>query len=314
MKVKFWGVRGSIPTPLTPSQLKSRISAVITRIQPCDLENLESREAFLANLPPYLFGMVGGNTTCLEIRTDDDKLIIIDAGSGLRELAASLAKKNEQIKEYHIFFTHFHWDHLQGLPFFIPAAYAKGNHIYFYSTRGNLEEVLKGQMKQPYFPIGMQDMGAEQHFVLLKGRSMQFQDVQISWKDMKHPGGCTAYRISEKGKTMIFSTDAELTPDDFKRNERNSSFFQNVDLLILDSQYTLGEAIEKYDWGHTSYSMAIDFAAEWNIKMLVLFHHEPLYNDRKIYGILNSAEWYRARLENHNFKVMLAIEGMVLEL
>ncbi|GAG24055.1 unnamed protein product, partial [marine sediment metagenome] len=135
MKVKFWGVRGSIPTPLTPSQLKSRIAAVITRIQPCDLENLESRETFLDNLPPYLFGMVGGNTTCLEIRTAGDKLIIIDAGSGLRELAASLAKKNEQIKEYHIFFTHFHWDHLQGLPFFIPAAYAKGNRIYFYSTR-----------------------------------------------------------------------------------------------------------------------------------------------------------------------------------
>ncbi len=314
MRVKFWGVRGSIPTPLTPEQLRSRISAIVMRIKCHDLETPETREAFLAGLPPYLFGMVGGNTTCVEVRTSENKLIIIDAGSGIRELAISLAGKNEGIKEYHILFTHFHWDHLQGLPFFSPAAYVKGGQVFCYSPRDNLEEIIRNQMIDPYFPVGMDVMGAEFHFIRLDDRPFKVGSTVISWKEMKHPGGSVAYKVSEGGKSMIFATDSEITAEDFKRRKENRNFFINVDLLVLDSQYTLGEAIEKYNWGHTSYSMAIDFAAEWNIKILALFHHEPLYNDRKIYGILNSAEWYRARLGNRDFKVILAVEGQELEL
>ncbi|MBA7617766.1 Ribonuclease BN [subsurface metagenome] len=314
MKVKFWGARGSIPTPLTAEQLKTRIAAIVMRIKCSDLKSPETREAFLADLPPYLFGTAGGNTTCIEVRTSENKLIIIDAGSGIRELGASLARRNEAIKDFHIFFTHFHWDHIQGIPFFIPPAYTRGNKIYLYSPRKNLEEILKNQMKFPYFPIGMDTMSADLHFVHLQDQELQLGDVRIIWKEMKHPGRCVAYKITEGEKSMIFATDSEITAVDFKRVEENRSFFTGTDLLILDSQYTLGEAIEKYDWGHTSYSMAIDFASEWDVKILVLFHHEPLYNDRKIYGILNSAEWYRARLENKKFKVILAIEGLELEL
>ena len=314
MKVKFWGVRGSIPTPLTQEQLKSRIAAAVMRLKPSDLATPESREAFLAGLPPYLFGTVGGNTTCIEVRTADNKLIILDAGSGIRELAVSLAKKQEGLSEFHIFFTHFHWDHLQGLPFFSPAAYTPGNRIYFYSPREGLEKILKDQMKPPYFPVTMETMSAEQHFIRLQNQPLAIGAGVVHWKQMKHPGGCYAYRISEAGKSMIFATDAELSSEDFKREAKNQDFFRNADLLILDSQYTLGEAIEKYNWGHTSYSMAVDFAAEWNIKKLALFHHEPLYNDRKVYSIQNSAQWYRARLENKRFEVILAVEGLEVEL
>ncbi len=314
MKVKFWGTRGSIPTPITAEQLKSRIAAIVMRIKASDLKSPETREAFLADLPPYLFGTVGGNTTCIEIRTSENRLIIIDTGSGIRELGASLARKNDGIREFHIFFTHFHWDHLQGLPFFIPIVYKKGNTLFFYSPRENLEEVLRNQMKHPYFPVGMEVFNADLRFMRLKNSGVKLGKAHIAWKEMKHPGKCVAYKISEDNKSMIFATDSEITTADFKRTEGNRRFFAGTDLLILDSQYTLGEAIEKYDWGHTSYSMAIDFAAEWGIKTLALFHHEPLYDDRKIYGILNSAEWYRARIENKKFKVILAVEGLELEL
>jgi phosphoribosyl 1,2-cyclic phosphodiesterase len=313
MKIKFWGVRGSIPTPLTVEQLKSRIAAIVMRIKPRDLETPETRDAFLAGLPPYLFGTVGGNTTCAEIRTARNKLIIIDAGSGIRELAHSLVRRQEQIKDFYLFFTHFHWDHIQGLPFFIPAGYTPGNSITFYSPREDLEAIIKGQMRSPYFPVGMEAMRADMHFRQLTGGSLKVQGIQVRWREMKHPGGCTAYKFIEGDKSLIFATDSEITPEDFKKTEANEAFFRNADLLVLDSQYTLGEAIEKYNWGHTSYSMAIDFAAEWGIKTLVLFHHEPLYNDRKINGILNSAEWYRARLENKRFRVMLAVEGMEID-
>jgi phosphoribosyl 1,2-cyclic phosphodiesterase len=314
MKVKFWGVRGSIPTPLTQNQLKSRIAAAVARIRPSDLQSAETREAFLAKLPPYIFGTVGGNTTCLSIEAPNTPLVIIDAGSGIRELAAMVNRQPQTIREFHIFFTHFHWDHLQGLPFFSPAGYNKSNTIYFYSPKENLEEIIRGQMVPPYFPVDLDAMAIQKRYVHLEDRETRLGEIRIRWKNMRHPGGSVAYRMSQGDKSMIFSTDTELSPDDFKRTPENSLFFENTDLLILDSQYTLGEAIEKYDWGHTSYSMAVDFAAEWNIKTLVLFHHEPLYNDRKIFGMLNSAEWYRARLGKKQFRVLLAIEGMEIEL
>lgn len=314
MKVKFWGVRGSIPTPLTQSQLKSRIAAAVARVQPSDLESAETREAFLAKLPPYIFGTVGGNTTCLSIHVRNTPLVIIDAGSGIRELAAMVSRQPEQIREFHIFFTHFHWDHLQGLPFFSPAGYNKDNTIHFYSPKENLEEIIRGQMVPPYFPVDLDAMASAKRYIHLRSHESRLGELEIHWKNMRHPGGSVAYRMSHKGKSMIFSTDTELSPEDFKRTPENCRFFENTDLLILDSQYTLGEAIEKYDWGHTSYSMAVDFAAEWNIKNLVLFHHEPLYNDRKIFGMLNSAEWYRARLGKKQFRVMLAVEGMEVDL
>jgi phosphoribosyl 1,2-cyclic phosphodiesterase len=313
MKVQFWGVRGSIPTPLTQSQLKSRIAAAIARVRPADLESAESREAFLAKLPPYIFGTVGGNTTCLSIHVPETPLVIIDAGSGIRELAALVAKQPKRIRDFHIFFTHFHWDHLQGLPFFSPAGYARDTTLHFYSPRKNLEQIIRGQMTPPYFPVDLDAMACRKKYIRLQAPVTRLGQLEIRWKDMRHPGGCTAYKISHNGRSMIFSTDTELSPDDFKRTPENSRFFENTELLVLDSQYTLGEAIEKYDWGHTSYSMAVDFAAEWNIKTLVLFHHEPLYNDRKIFGMLNSAEWYRARMSKKEFQVLLAVEGMEIE-
>jgi phosphoribosyl 1,2-cyclic phosphodiesterase len=314
MKVKFWGVRGSIPTPLTQSQLKSRIAAAVARIRPSDLQSAETREAFLAKLPPYIFGTVGGNTTCLSIHAPNTPLVIIDAGSGIRELAAMVNRQPQKVREFHIFFTHFHWDHLQGLPFFSPAGYSKSSRIYLYSPKRNLEEIIRGQMVPPYFPVDLDAMAAQKHYIHLQDRDSRLGEMMIHWKHMRHPGGSVAYKMSHNGKSMIFSTDTELSPDDFKRTPENIRFFENADLLILDSQYTLGEAIEKYDWGHTSYSMAVDFAAEWNIKTLALFHHEPLYNDRKIFGMLNSAEWYRARLGKKKFRVVLAVEGMEVEL
>jgi ribonuclease BN (tRNA processing enzyme) len=126
--------------------------------------------------------------------------------------------------------------------------------------------------------------------------------------------GCFAYKIVEDGKSLIFSTDTELSDEDFRRTEENAHFFQDTDLLVLDAQYTLGEAIEKYDWGHTSYSMAVDFAAEWNIRTLALFHHDPVYDDRKVHSMLNSAKWYRARLHKRSFEVIPAMEGREIEI
>ena len=309
MKVKFWGVRGSIPTPIKPSQLQSRIAAIVQRIQPSDLVSQESRDAFLAGVPLYLTETIGGNTTCMEIRTNDNSCIIIDAGSGIRELGINILKKRERIKKFHIFFTHFHWDHILGLPFFDPA-YIPGYELHFYSPVKYMEKTLRSQMEAPYFPVTMDAFGAKLFFHQIADEPVRISGAEIRWRRVKHPGGCFSYKISENGKDFIFSTDTELTERDFRRNDENNDFYENTDLIVIDSQYTLGEAIEKYDWGHSSYSLAVDFAAEWKIPKLVLFHHEPKYEDKKIYKILNSAKWYEKHIENSNVEIYLAKEEL----
>ena len=132
-------------------------------------------------------------------------------------------------------------------------------------------------MKNPYFPVTIDLFSKSIKYNVLGNDSIRIGNAEISWRRMKHPGGSYSYKIEENGKTMIFSTDTELQDSDFEKNKKNIKYYQSSDVIILDSQYTLDEAIEKYDWGHSSYSLAVDFASAWNINKLVLFHHEPLY-------------------------------------
>ncbi len=311
MKVKFWGVRGSIPSPLTPESVQSKIAAVVQRIRPADLESPAARERFLATLPPYLFGTVGGNTTCLEVRLNDDTLIILDGGSGLRELGLSLLKTGDRVREFPIFFTHFHWDHIQGIPFF-NQAYMKGNKVFFASPAEGLEATLRSQMRPPVFPVTMDVMGADLRFIRLRGEKVRVGSAVITWKEMNHPGSSYAYKITEGGSTCIFATDSEVTDSEFQSREENRKFFDSADLLILDSQYTLEESFSKFDFGHTSHTMAVNLAVEWKVKTLVLFHHEPRYDDRKIFGMLRKANWHHDQLETRGLRILTAQEGLEL--
>ncbi len=313
MKVIFWGVRGSLPTPLTPEQVRGKIAAVVQRIRPDDLESPRTRELFLASLPPYLFGTAGGNTTCIEVRTNDDRIIIIDGGTGLRDLGVSLLKKRDPGTDFTMFFTHFHWDHLQGIPFFGPA-WIKGNRITFASPYPSLERTLRDQMKPPYFPVTMDAMQAELRFVYLQGESVRVGSAEIRWKRMNHPGGSFAYKIIDEGKSMIFATDSEVTDREFQQREENRAFFESADILIIDSQYTLEESFSKFDYGHTSYTMAVNLAMEWKVKTLVLFHHEPQYDDRKLFGIARSAAWHKEQLGTGALEIRTAQEGLELTL
>jgi len=311
MRVKFWGVRGSVPTPLTSQQIKSRIASVLQRVKPDDLSSPENKEIFLSTLPDDIFGTIGGNTTCIQVIIDKPVCLIFDAGTGIRELGNFIVKEKKNINEFHIFFTHFHWDHIQGIPFFAPF-FNKKNIIYFYSPVPHFETYLKDQMKFPYFPIEMGYLAAKTHFIELEGSGMHITDSHIAWRRMKHPGGCFSYKVTCNGKSVIIATDSEITEKEFKQNDENVSFFKNADMLILDSQYTLAEHINKIDWGHSSYSIDVDLASVWKVKNLVLFHHEPLYTDKKIISIERLSRWYLNHLENKNTKIIIAIEGKEL--
>lgn len=310
MRVRFWGVRGSLPSPLSPAQVKSKISAVLERVTPADLESQASREKFLADLPPWLFGTVGSNTPCVEARTDEGPPLVFDAGSGIREMGIYVPREQPRPTAYHLFFSHLHWDHIQGLPFFGPA-YDPSVSMDFYSPIAELEAALRMQMRTPCFPVSLDVMGAKKRFHQLSG-SVRIGATTVSFKRMNHPGASYAYMVADGKRRFIYATDTELSTEDFLRNDENAAFFGGADLLVIDSQYTLGEAIEKYSWGHSAFSLAVDFASNWGIPRLVLFHHDPTYDDRKLYGILQSARWYTEHMAIKGVEVMLACEGVEL--
>jgi phosphoribosyl 1,2-cyclic phosphodiesterase len=312
MRIHFWGVRGSIPAPQLPSQIKSKISSIMERLTPSDLESSESKERFLAGLPLWLFGTVGGNTPCISIEMDGRGLVVFDSGSGIREMAVAMAKKRPKPVHYHIFYSHFHWDHIQGLPFFYPA-YDPSISVDFYSPMENLKTALQGQMAEPYFPARMESMTPKKTFHHMTGKVI-INSLEISYKKMNHPGGSYSYLVNDGKHRFIYATDTELSAADFIKRPENAAFFQGVDIIVLDAQYTLGEAIEKYSWGHSAFSMAVDFAANWGIKHIILFHHDPMYDDRKLVNILQSARWYAERMGLKGIKISLATEGLELTL
>lgn len=312
MNIKFWGVRGSIPTPLTPQQIQAKISAAIQRITEDDIKDNASRERFISSLPKWIYGTTGGNTPCIEVTSGKNKKIIFDAGSGIRALG-KLGIPPED-RHYSIFFSHFHWDHIQGLPFF-EAAYNPRSKLDIYSPFSDMEKYLKNQMVKPYYPVDWAAFTKNIEFFTLKGgKTETVEDLKISCAKMSHPGDSYSYRVEENGRSFVYATDVELRDEDFKPSYERNKVFKDADVLVLDSQYTVEEAARKPNWGHSAFCYAVDFAVAWNIKKLYLFHHEPTYDDRKLYSILESARWYSDYTTGGALKVYLAVEGMEIKL
>ena len=314
MLIRFWGVRGSLPSPKMPSGIKTKIAAILNQMIPEDLTNAESKERFIAGLPPWLYGTVGGNSSCVSVDIEGfNEPIVFDCGSGIREMGIARGAKNPSPSQYHIFFSHFHWDHLMGFPFFNPA-YHPSVTMDLYSPDAGLEGYLDGMMSPPYFPVQLENMAAKKNFRLLES-PVAIGPATITFKKMNHPGGSFSYTVSHNGKRFIYATDVELTAADFVPNEENTAFFKDADVIVLDSQYTPGEVIEKYNWGHSAFSLSVDFAVNWGIKHLILFHHDPAYDDRKLYGILQSAQRYLQRMDTKKeIEISLATEGLEISL
>jgi len=306
VKIHFWGVRGSLPTPITPEQIQSKIMAVIQRIQPADLANGESRARFAANLPDWIMGTAGGNTPCVEIQ-DGDTEIILDAGTGLRVLGKDLNHLTSN--HFNLFLSHFHWDHIQGLPYF-DLAYKPDTSFDIYSAVENAEELLRQQMSQPFYPVSFDALTKNINFhTVTPGQEFTIDNLRINSCTMTHPGNSHSFSFEKNGKKVVYATDVELKTKDFGSNPQSASVFKNADVIILDSQYTVEEAYRKENWGHSAFCYAVDFAVHWNIGTIYLFHHEPTYDDKKLDTILNSARWYANYINHSNIRIELAKEG-----
>ncbi|MCR5765257.1 MAG: MBL fold metallo-hydrolase [Treponema sp.] len=311
MLIHFWGVRGSLPTPLSPQQVQSKIMAAVQRISSDDIKDEESRARFVASLPSWIFGTAGGNTSCVEVKSLGNELIF-DAGTGIRVLGKSQNLPKD--KKYNLFFTHFHWDHIQGLPFF-DAAYDPQSEFNIYSPDEKTKSFLENQMIQPYYPVPFGAFTKNMNFMtLVPGNVINIGNTQIVCCPMSHPGTSYSYAVIENNKKFVFATDVELKSSDFDTSPVMEKVFKDADCIVIDSQYTAEEAYRKQNWGHSAFCYAVDFAVHWGIKNVYLFHHEPTYDDKKLYSILQAARWYAQYIAHEDINIQLAKEDTQIEI
>lgn len=259
LEVRFWGVRGSIPAPGSHTQ------------------------------------RYGGNTPCVEIRFADE-LLIFDLGSGARALGDSLDKKGIRAS---IFISHYHYDHLQGLPFFTPMFNPKNVFTVHGPTRNGLgiREILAGQMVQPYFPVTAEMVfRANVDYREIKADTrLELGGGVVSTLELNHPGGNLGYRVDYKGKSIVYATDIEHGS---ALDERFFEFARGTDLLIYDAMYTDDEyhgrsGAPKTGWGHSTWQAACVAADRAKVKTLVLFHHDPTRDDRGMEKLLREVRKHR---------------------
>ncbi len=312
MNINFWGVRGSLPAPVTQQQIQSKIFAALQRVTPDDLANNQTKLKFIESLPLWIRGTVGGNTPCVEISTDEGKSIVFDAGTGIRVMGKFGEQPSD--KHYSLLFSHFHWDHIQGFPFF-DGIYNPDAVFDIYSPFKEMEKYLADQMKDPYYPVKYDSVSKNIHFhEIQSGKTFEIGDVKICCIEMTHPGSSFSYSVSENGKKFVYATDVELSTSDFERTEERRAVFENADAMVMDAQYTAEEALSKANWGHSAFCYAVDFAVFWNIKNLYLFHHEPTYDDRKLSVILDAARLYAEYISKKPVNIFLACEGDTIKL
>jgi ribonuclease BN (tRNA processing enzyme) len=313
MRIKVWGARGSIPSPLTYTEYRSKIKRILELYRifgaPDDIEG------FLNKLPFHLRSLYGGNTTCIEVATKN-AFLIFDAGTGIRLLGRDIVRE-DKLKNYNkkinILFTHTHWDHIQGLPFFTPL-YMKDYTITFYSPLRDIRDRLRAQHDARFFPADFEHTASKKHFKKIPRKGSFYIDgIKISVLPLKHPGGSYGYRIEEDNKVFVLATDVEITSEEYENYEYYEDFFKGADVLFIDAQYTLMEAMRKFDWGHTSYTMAVNIGAKAGVRRLFLFHFDPFYEDSFLSNISFDAYSHLKAMEINGTEVAMAYEGLVLD-
>lgn len=227
---------------------------------------------------------VGGNTSCVAIRSGDD-FIICDAGTGITQLGSELSGQKVNA---HLFLSHCHWDHIQGFPFFGPG-YAPQNALSIYGVQNtdatiSVKEVFNKQMKAPFFPVGLDAMQADMRFVDLQlGEQVSLKNTRVKHLEVDHPNGCVAYRFESGKKSIVYATDLE--PHDQNAKLDLIEFAKGTDVFIFDSMYTPEEyhgesGPSRVGWGHSTFEVGAAIAARANVAQYCLFHHDPSHDDK----------------------------------
>jgi phosphoribosyl 1,2-cyclic phosphodiesterase len=248
MKIKLWGTRGSLPV---------------------------SGPAFMK---------YGGNTPCVEVKLNDGSMVIIDAGTGIRELGESMTDEDLR-KELFMIVTHSHWDHIQGFPFFKPL-YRKGTKIRIGGCSRvdiKLHQIFEHQMEKQFFPVAMDSFKADVVFLDECIKNSKIGEAYIQAIEVNHPILCHSVKIIEDNKSFVFMTDNEINQKNAELDYTDmAEFVRDADCLIIDSMYLDEEIEQKRGWGHSSVSEVAKLAIDAQVKSLGLYHHDPVCDDTMI--------------------------------
>jgi anti-anti-sigma factor len=319
LRLRFWGTRGSLPAPLRERAVRAKIRDALLAARGHALETEQAIDAFIdSRLPFSVRGTFGGNTSCVEIITGGDEYVICDLGTGVREFG------NHVLREYgpgrkhcfNVFLSHLHWDHIMGFPFFAPA-YIPGNRIRIYGCHNVLSEALHTQHSAPWFPVNFRELASTIEFITLEpDRTYEIAGLSVTSIRQFHTGHSYGYRFSRGGKSIVYSTDCEHKYSSLDESYPFVAFYRNADVLIFDAMYSLGDSVSvKEDWGHSSNVVAVELAHAARVKRLVLFHHEPAYDDRMIEGVFaETIRFEEISRPGHKVEVITAYDGLELEL
>jgi len=231
----------------------------------------------------------GGNTSCVEV-TAGDRRVILDAGTGVRELGQKLVEGGA--RHFDLLLTHTHWDHINGFPFFVPA-FQEGREIHIraghLSALGGVQSVFEGQMMQPMFPVPLESMRAHLLFEDFRaGASFRIgSGIEVRTAPLNHPNGCTGYRIDHGGRSLCYVTDTEHVPGSPDRNVLG--LIEGADLVIYDCTYTDEEFPSKLGWGHSTWQEGVRLCQAAGAKRLAIFHHDPNHDDAFMEGVESAA-------------------------
>ena len=287
--VRFWGTRGSLPVALTAAGLQARLREVLRAARGQPLDSDADIDRLLAGLPFALAGTYGGHSSCVQILADGGDWLVCDMGSGLRALGqAAMAQRAGKPQTFHIFMSHLHWDHIMGLPFFVPA-FIPGNRVFIYGSHAELEMALRRQQEPPSFPVGFDTIfeGRVQFVHLEPGVAHEVAGMRVTTMLQRHAGDSYGYRFEAHGKVLVYSTDSEHPLADPAHTERFVQFFGGADLVIFDAMYSLADAISvKADWGHSSNVVGVELCQLAGARHLCMTHHEPVFDDAAIEAML----------------------------
>jgi phosphoribosyl 1,2-cyclic phosphodiesterase len=317
MRVKIWGARGSLPTATYPDTIDAGLRSLFKDFFARGHTQEADIGKFFAEMPRHRLGGYGGNTPCVEVSHGETR-ILIDGGSGIRAQAAEWMKGpcGKGQGEIHILFTHFHWDHLIGLPFFTPF-FIPGNQIHVHAVQPDLRQVFEAVFKKPFFPVPLQDIGATIHYHRLEPRKpFHLGEIKITPYALDHPDPCWGYRMEAGGRTYSHCVDTECTRASREALGLDLPLYQDVDLMAFDAQYTLMETIEKVHWGHAAASVGLDIAMREGVKRVLFMHHDPASSAEKIAAAEAQARrYYESQVQGRNeVEWSFAYDGQVVDL
>ncbi|MBC7223057.1 MAG: MBL fold metallo-hydrolase [Anaerolineae bacterium] len=264
--------------------MEDRLFRALQQAQGVPLEDAEQVRRFVANLPLAQRGTYGGHTSCVQVSSDRDE-VILDAGSGLYRLGRQWEAQDpaSRPQEHHIFLTHLHLDHTLGLPHFAPLGHP-GHRVVLYGAHPGFEGYLQAQHAPPSFPIPLSAFQGEVAFrTMVPGRAARVGTLEVDCMELPHPGRSFALRVRDGRSCLVYATDAEYGEFVPEAVGRYVDFFQGADVLVVDAQYDLTESLgAKRDWGHSSALVGARLALAANVRWLVLFHHDPASSDEAI--------------------------------